>query len=145
MIIGLRKYIKLGREAMKLGKFPWKLSNDIIKKQYEANEQFRAQTNLEMILREIWDFDLFVHKKSINYDDIKSVQTDKRLHRQNYPDLSFSVAEARHTLKRLCSIYTGTVEKPIQLKNCEGKITDGVLKQGQHTRYIMPPRLTDFE
>ena len=50
------------------GLFPWKLNEKAIKKQYEVNEAFRAQSNLEIVMRETFDFDMESHKEPVSYD-----------------------------------------------------------------------------
>jgi hypothetical protein len=136
------------------GKFPWKLSEELIQQQYEANEDMRSQSNLEIVLRELFDFGLFTHSKPIDYKLITNVQSDTKLYKlrdiqaiitQYYPNTTINLAEMKHTLKRLCSKYTRTTNKKIDLPKCTGFIDNGVIKSGQWTKYLMPPRLTDFQ
>jgi hypothetical protein len=116
-----RQYIAEGKKAMMNGLFPWKLSNEAIQKQYEVNEQFRAQTNLEIVMKEVFDFDMEAHKEMIYYDR-PGVQTNDKLLKinevigaikQRYPDIHTNPAELKHLLKRLCGKYTSTTNKRI--------------------------------
>lgn len=144
-----RQYVALGEKAMRNGQFPWKLSNKIIKKQYEANEQFRAQSNLELILRELFDFDMETHSTTIHYDK-PGIQNSPELFkesdimaiiRQSYPQTVVKPNELKHTLKRLCGKYTHTTNNRKHLLNASGYIENGIIRQSQYTRYVMPPRL----
>ena len=148
-----RDYIAKGKKAMMNGIHPWKLQNDTIKLQYEANEEFRAQSNLEIILRETFDFDMKVYKKLVDYDK-GDVQRNKELLKisdiigavkQKYPTLVIKPAELKHLLKRLCGKYTGTINKQKELQFSKGSIKDGIIIQGQWVRYVIPPKLLDFE
>jgi len=147
-----REYIAKGKKALMNGVHPWKLSEETIKLQYKVNEEFRAQSNMEIILRECFDFDMNTHKETINFD--VNVQTDKTLYKigdilgaikQRYPTLQVKPAELKHLLKRLCGGYTGTTNYQRELINYTGFIKDGIVKQGQWTRYVMPPKMTDFD
>ena len=148
-----RQYIDKGKKAMAKGVHPWKLSDEIIKEQYRVNEEFRSQSNLEIILKETFDFEMRVYKSPINYDK-GSIQTNKELMKmsdilgaiqQRYPTLSPKPAELKHLLKRLCGGYTHTTNLRRELLNCTGSIENGIITQGQWTRYAMPPKLTDFD
>ena len=134
------------------GLFPWKLDGKILQKQYRENEAFRAQTNLEIIVREVFDFDMQIHNKPINYDK-GGVQTNKEILKksevigaikQRYPEVVINPAEFTHLMKRLCGKYSDTVNQKKTLKRCQNAyIEDGIVKQGQWTRYVMPPQLID--
>jgi hypothetical protein len=148
-----RHYIDKGKKAMMNGIHPWKLSDEVIKEQYRVNEEFRSQSNLEIILRETFDFDMKTHKQVIKYDT-GGIQTNKELLKmsdilgaiqQRYPTLSPKPAELKHLLKRLCGSYTHTTNLQRELFNCKGFIENGIIKQGQWTRYVVPPKLTDFD
>ena len=147
-----RHYVAKGKKAMMNGVFPWKLSDATIKKQYIENEPFRAQSNAEIILRETFDFDMQTHDKMIKYDSAP-VQTNSLLYGindirgillQRYPSVQIKPAELKHLLKRLCGKYTDTTGKIIQFKQYDGHIKDGIVRQGQWTKYVMPPQLTNF-
>jgi len=148
-----RSYIAKGKKAMINGIHPWKLPEETIRLQYEANEEFRAQSNLEIILRETFDFDMKIYKKPVNYDkgDIQRNQELLKISdiigavKQKYPTLFIKPAELKHLLKRLCGKYTGTTNRQKQLEYSKGNIKNGIIIQGQWIRYAMPPRLTDFE
>ena len=147
-----RQYISEGRKAMMNGIYPWKLSGRVLQKQYLANEKFRSQTNLEIVMRECFDFDMTIHDEPINYDN-GNMQTNNDLLKisditgaikQRYPEIFIKPAELRHTLKRLCGKYTDTVDKKIPLKTCKNAyIEDGIITQTQYVRYVMPPQLID--
>lgn len=148
-----REYIDRGKKAMLEGLHPWKLSDATIQLQYKLNEEFRAQSNLEIIIKEVFDFDMVTHKELVKYDT-GSVQLNKDLCkisdiigaiRQRYPTYQIKPAELKHILKRLCGNYTGTTNKLEHLSRYKGTIKDGIIKQGQWVRYVMPPRITDFE
>jgi len=147
-----RQYITEGKKAMMNGLYPWKLEGKILQKQYIENEMFRSQSNLEIIMREVFDFEMKIHDKPLNYDN-STVQTNPDLLkisqvigalRQRYPDLIIKPAELKHLLKRLCGKYSDTVNQKKPLKSCTNAfIEDGIVKQGQYIRYAMPPQLID--
>ena len=148
-----RDYIAKGKQAMINGLHPWKLTNETIQLQYRINEEFRSQSNLEIILREIYDFDMVTHTKIVDYDVI-NIQANNRLSKmsdiigvikQKHPYLYNKPAELKHLLKRLCGKYTHTTNTNKLLANSGGNINCGIIKQGQFTRYVMPPRKTDFD
>jgi len=148
-----RDYIARGKKAMINGLHPWKLSDATIQLQYKLNEEFRAQTNLEIIIKEAFDFDMLTHNECINYDK-GDIQRNPGLYKMNdiigaikqrYPTYQIKPAELKHILKRLCGGYTHTTNKLKYLDNCKGIIQDGIIKQNQFTRYVMPPRNTDFD
>ncbi len=147
-----RHYVAEGKKAMMNDIHPWTLSDATIKKQYAENEAFRAQSNAEIIIRETFDFDMEIHNTIIDYESTP-VQTSKSLSSisdirgillQRYPQVQIKPAEMKHLLKRLCGKYTDTVGKKIHLKKYNGYIEDGIVKQGQWTKYVMPPMLTNF-
>ena len=135
------------------GIHPWKLSKETIKLQYQKNEAFRSQSNLEIVIKEVFDFDMKIHNEVVDYD-AGSVQTNKNLTKmsdikgaikQRFPELNPKPAELRHLLKRLCGAYTSTTNRQKLLSSCKGHIENGIVMQGQWTRYVMPPQLTDFD
>ena len=148
-----RDYIAKGKKAMMNGIHPWKLPEEIIRLQYDANEEFRAQSNLEIILKETFDFDMKTHEKFVDYDkgDIQRNHELLKISdiigtiRQKYPTIPIKPAELKHLLKRLCGKYTGTSNKQKQLEHSKGNIKNGIITQGQWVRYAMPPKLLDFE
>jgi hypothetical protein len=148
-----RSYIKRGKQALQNGLFPWKLTQKTIEKQYQENEQFRSQSNKEIILRETFDFDMLTHDEVVKYDR-PGIQTNNDLYKlkdvmavmkQTYPEYTFNPAEMKHLLSRLCGKYTNTTNITRELREAAGYIRDGIVHQGQYTRYVMPPKLTDFE
>lgn len=148
-----REFIKKGYEHMARNEHPWKLDKEFIRTQYQENEQFRSLTNLEIMLTEIFDFNMETHKEPLNYNAVTSVQNDERLWKigditgkikQVYPDAQISPTAMRHILKRYCGRYTKTTDKKLILRGCAGHIENGMLMQSQFKRYIMPPVLTDF-
>ena len=148
-----RDFIDKGKKAMCNGIHPWKISDETIRLQYAVNEEFRSQSNLEIILRETFDFGMITHEKVINYDS-GNVQLNTNLSKisgilgavkQRYPSLNIKPAELKHLLKRLCGNYTQTTRKTFKLHNSKGFISSGIVKQGQWTRYVVPPILTDFD
>ena len=148
-----RDFIKRGKEFLAQGIHPWKLQQETINLQYQENEQFRSLTNLEIVLKEVFDFEMHTHKEPYDYNKITSVQTDPNIFKlndiagiikQRYPDSHFTPAELRHVLKRYCGKYTHTTNKTMKLGRSNGSISNGIVKQTQYTRYLMPPILTDF-
>ena len=148
-----RDFIDRGKKAMLNGIHPWKVSDEVIQQQYKVNEEFRGQSNLEIILRETFDFDMKTHTKVVDYEN-GSVQLNKQLSKmsdivgaikQIYPGIDIKPAELKHLLKRLCGNYTGTTNKTKLLEKVKGYISNGIIIQGQWTRYVVPPVLTDFD
>jgi hypothetical protein len=148
-----RDFIDRGKKAMRNGIHPWKVSDEVIQQQYKVNEEFRGQSNLEIILRETFDWDMRTHSTVINYNH-GGVQLNKQLSKmsdiigaikQRYPSLDPKPAELKHLLKRLCGSYTSTTNKAKELHPYTGYIKDGIVRQGQYTRYVVPPVLTDFD
>jgi len=148
-----KEYIAKGKKAMTNGIHPWKLSKETIKLQYKVNEEFRAQSNMEIILRDVFDFDMNFHSKPAEYENI-SIQRNKELSKmseilgaikQRYPTLQIKPAELKHLLKRLCGNYTHTTNRMKPLRRYKGSIENGIITQGQWVKYVMPPKNTDFE
>lgn len=148
-----RHFVSEGFKAMENGIQPWKLSNELIQKQYKINERFRSKSNIEIILNDLFDFGKHTHSDPLRIESISGVQSNDRLCKlrnimgiitQNYPKIKTSPAEMKHVLERLCGKYTHTTNRQVKLTLCKGYVENGVVKQGQYTRYIMPPRLTDF-
>jgi len=148
-----RDYIAKGKKAMVNGVHPWKLTKETIKLQYKVNEEFRAQSNMEIILKDVFDFDMKTHNKVPDYESI-GVQHNKELSKmseilgtikQKYPTLQIKPAELKHLLKRLCGNYTHTTNRMKTLKKYKGTIENGIVTQGQWVKYVMPPKLTDFD
>lgn len=152
-----RHYIKRGKEMMMNGSFPWKMSGELIKDLYQSNEQYRGHNDLEIIIRELFDFD---HEfPGINI--ITNVQLPneekgiwgppalRALINQYTGNRSYKVSDYDRTLKKLCGLYTDTVGKRKDLKT-SGYIEDGVACQGisrnsiKYRRFIMPPRIVDM-
>lgn len=149
-----RGYVKRGSQAMMNNQFPWKPTDELIKLQYQENETNRAKTNLEQALLEVFDFAMDKHTKVRDLQTIKSVQTDKELSsyrsiegalRQRFPYQNINIAELKRLLERLCGRYTSTTNKRIELPGNNSYIHNGICKQGQWTKYLMPPRNTDFD
>ena len=145
-------YVSEGKKALMNGNHSWKLTEATIKLQYLENEQFRSQSNKEIILREIFDFDMTIHKNITAYD-MPGIQNNNALYivknvvgvlKQRYPEVYFAPAEMKHLLLRLCGKYTHTTNKRKTLSNAKGYIENGIIKQGQHVRYVLPPIKTDF-
>jgi len=149
-----RYYVNKGEKAIKEGLYPWKLSDELIQKQYQENEPFRAMTNLEIVMRELFDFDMETHDTPVDYDK-PSIQTNIDLYKekdvvatlmQHYPYKDIKRAELKHVLKRLCGAYTDTVNtrKELKLTKAAGFIKNGIVQERHITRYVMPPIKTDF-
>jgi hypothetical protein len=148
-----RDYISKGKQALMNGQHPWKLSMETIKEQYLENERFRSQSNKEIILREVFDFDMNTHQEVVAYDR-PGIQNSEHLYKmkdiiailkQQYPEVYFSPAEMKHLLKRLCSAYTHTTNQKKLLVHAKGHVENGIVKQSDKLRYVMPPKLTDFD
>ena len=148
-----KHYVSEGKKAIMNGNHPWKLTEATIKLQYLKNEQFRSQSNKEIILREVFDFDMNTHKNITVYD-MPGIQNNNFLYtaksvvsvlKQRYPEVYFAPAEMKHLLLRLCGRYTHTTNQRKILSNTKGHIENGIIKQGQHVRYVLPPIKTDFE
>lgn len=146
-----RHYVTIGKKAMINGLHPWKLTPDVIKLQYLENEAFRSQSNKEIILREIFDFDMEIHKEIPKYD-IPGIQHNHQLLKmkditgtlkQHYPEVYFAPAEMKHLLKRLCGKYTHTTNQHRTLSNAKGHIADGIVRQSGFSLYVMPPVKVD--
>ena len=147
-----RYYITEGKKAMMNGIHPWKLDGKILQKQYRENEAFRSQSNLEIIMREVFDFDMLTHDTPVPYDngniqankDILKISEITGAIKQRYPEAVIRPAELKHLLKRLCGKYSDTVDKKIPLRTSKNAfIQDGIITQTQYTRYNMPPQLID--
>jgi len=147
-----KKYVAEGEIAMRNGVHPWKLDGKILQKQYRENEMFRSQSNLEIVMREVFDFDMQIHDIPVNYDN-GNIQVNNELLKineirgaiqQRYPEINPKPAELKHLLKRLCGKYSDTVNQRKALKTCKNAyIEDGIIKQTQYTRYSMPPQIID--
>jgi len=144
------KYIRKGKELIKQHVFPWKLKQSEINMQYEENERFRAPTELEYIMRELYDFDY----PFPGLDVITSVQTESvwlasrsdiiATIKQKYPSMPIKVPALVNVLEQMCGKYSGTSRTAKHLPNCKGEVSKGVVTQKKYTRYIVPPRNTEF-
>jgi hypothetical protein len=146
-----RELVRRGKELMKKNIYPWKLSQAAIDKQYQENERFRSPNDLEIIIKELYNFEY----EFPGLDVVKSVQTDKTwlssptdisgTIKQRYPSINIKPSALRNTLERLCGKWTHTKRLSREMPSCTGYIQNGVVKQGQWTRYFMPPKLTEFK
>jgi len=146
---GLR-FMKQWQQTGK-GLFPWQLSKSDIGLQYAANEESRAQTDLEIVLRELFNFNAPFPGLKV----ITSVQTDKRWlwkitelrnHIEHEGKLDVSPSYLKNVLLKMCGKWTKTALQAQQLPNTISKATikNGCIKQGQYTRWFMPPRIVEF-
>ena len=123
-------FVKEGAKALKNKQYAWKLSQEDIDLQYQENERFRAPNELELILREVFDFE---HP----YPGLKVVtskQTDNNYLRtrsdiigcikQKYPNIHIKVPALVNTLEQLCGKYTHTIRGSKILPNCSGAISN---------------------
>lgn len=141
---GLRKEYD---EAIATGETPWSLPDLMVTQLSAKNASLKSETNLEILLGEIWDYD---HKFD-RLKDTTNFQHDpmRRLMRETDIFKIISVHEAapniirrtalRHALKRKCSEYTGTLRDDIQIYKPRCIIHNGMAKQGSHYRWVMPP------
>jgi hypothetical protein len=146
-----RELVRRGKELMKKNIYPWKLSQAAIDKQYQENERFRSPNDLEIIIKELYNFEY----EFPGLDVVKSVQTDKTwlssptdisgTIKQRYPSINIKPSALRNTLERLCGKWTHTKRLSREMPSCTGYIQSGVVKQEQWTRYFMPPKLTEFK
>lgn len=144
-------YVKRGKKLLAQNQYPWKLDQDTILLQYEENERFRSSSDLEYLLKELFDFDAPFQ----GLNAITSVQTGKDplysrndiagIIKQRYPSQPIKLSALVNTLEQLCGKYTKTTRQTNKLPICKGTISNGVVKQGQWTKYYMPPRIIDFE
>jgi len=145
-----RSYVERGKELLKAKKYPWKLSQANINMQYQENERFRAPTELEYVLKELYDFDY----EFPGLEVIKSVQSDNTwlssrndvigTIKQKYPSMPVKIPALVNVLEQLCGKFTSTSRTSRDLPNCKGTISKGIVKQAKYTKYVMPPKLTDF-
>jgi hypothetical protein len=145
-----REYVRLGKKAMAKGKYPWKLSQEVINLQYQVNEGHRAKSNLEQYFEEVYEIDTDLSDK---LPEIKSVQTSPHLFRlkdimsriqTEFPRCQSSIAEFKHVAARISAKVSGTENVNTKLPNCAGFVKNGVFTQGQHSMYMMPPIKTSF-
>jgi hypothetical protein len=146
-----RELVRRGKELMKKNIYPWKLSQEDIDTQYQENERFRAPNDLEIIIKELYDFEY----EFPGLEVIKSVQTDTTwlssstdisgTIKQRYPSINIKPSALRNTLERLCGKWTRTKRLSREMPSCAGHIQSGVVKQKKYTRYFMPPKLTEFK
>jgi hypothetical protein len=132
-----RELVRRGKELMKKNIYPWKLSQAAIDKQYQENERFRSPNDLEIIIKELYNFEY----EFPGLDVVKSVQTDKTwlssptdisgTIKQRYPSINIKPSALRNTLERLCGKWTHTKRLSREMPSCTGYIQSGVVKQGQ--------------
>lgn len=145
------QFVKVGKEAIKKKIYPWKLSQNEIYMQYEENEKFRASSDLEYILKEIYDFDKefpglhMIQTVQSNSEWLQS-RSDVIAHiKQRYPTQPIKVSALENTLKMLCGKYTHTSRDMKEMPNCKAVIHRGVVKQNKYKKFFLPPKTTLFE
>jgi len=139
-----RWFVKTGKEALARGKYLWKAGQSMTDLQYLENEKYRAQSNLEVVFHEI--FDMYAEPGDIG--KITSVQTSEYLMsmaqikhaiKMHDPDIRIKPAELKHLASQVSARYSKTTNKYEELPCCKGTVSNGIFKQGQWTKYMMPP------
>jgi len=143
-----RYFVETGAKALLNKKYLWKVSDDMIKQQYIENEKYRAQSNLEVVMEEVF----FIDNRRGDISKITSVQTSKQLMtmtqikhviKMHEPNIKIKPAEMKHLAARISARYSRTTNVHQELPCCDGTVSNGVFKQTQWTRYMMPPLRAD--
>lgn len=146
-------YVKKGKILLQNQKYPWKLSQAQINLQYQENEKYRSRNDLEIVLREAFDFDIpfdglhTIKRIQGPYEDSRILYTRKDIQGvllQKSPTMRIKPSALSNVLERLCGRYTSTMNRRVDLTACKGTVRNGVAQQKQFKRYIMPPVITDF-
>ena len=148
-----KDYVERGRLLIKQNIFPWKLSQETINIQYQENEKFRAPTDIEVVLLELYDWEYpFPALSSLQIQSVQApnpwlnkVSDIVGTIKQVYPRMYLKSSALKNTLERLCGRYTHTTNITRSMPYCKAFIRNGVVKQGPYIRYIMPPKNADFE
>lgn len=125
---------------------PWLLTQQDIDCVNEQNSGYAAESDLDIMITEIWDFATPMPDEYLN--DIKSIQTSdmeklltfsaiQGIIKSHFSEVPKASA-LKQVLKRKCGKWTGTHNQRIRLKNCHAELVDGMIKQGPHSRWVVP-------
>ena len=127
------------------GQKPWLLDRAHTDRLVIKNVQIKAETNLELYLKEVWDFEAEFELEgvtSFQQDGIKRLLTERQIREvldEMYPRINASPLAIRHALQNLCAEYTRTVSKRVHWPRPKFYIEDGLGIQSQFKRWVMPP------
>lgn len=142
-----RYYVAEGKKAIMNGIYPWKLSDETIKLQYQENERYRSHTDLEIMFREVFDFNIVIDYEAQTPQTHKGLFGIKQIEGillQRYPGQHIKPSALKNELKRICGKYTETVSKRKKLKWANSYIEDGIIHSGQWIKYVLPPIKSEF-
>jgi hypothetical protein len=148
------QFVTKGKMLLENREFPWKLSQDQINLQYRENEKYRSRNDLEIVLREAFNFDSefeglhTIKRIQAPYDETtRKLYTRKDIQGillQKSPTMRVKPSALGNVLERLCGKYTSTINRRKELPACKGTIRNGIVEQKHIRRYVMPPAITDF-
>jgi hypothetical protein len=148
LINDLTKEVK---EAVDAGIIPWLLTQDQLQYQRNLHGLLRSKNSVDVMLEETFDFSGNAGCKTGVLMGVTNVQNDKsgrlmstrqvQIVLSRYQSQAYNVTKPAlmHSLKRLCSKFTGTETKPQVMIKPAGYIEKGEFHQGPHKRWVMPP------
>jgi hypothetical protein len=132
--------------AIDRGEHPWLLPPDDIDLLTKTNAPLKSTNNIELILSEIFDFehefDFLTYVTSFRQDVTFRLLTLAQVHKilLGYDgSLNVKRTALAHSLGRLCSTYTDTVRKDVNLDDPRCRIEKGQAMQSQYKRWVLPP------
>jgi hypothetical protein len=152
----LREVIALYKRGVSKGKTPWLLSQKELEFQKKAHFKIRTLTDLDLMLTELFDFTVPIKymtgmKKNSFYILGVNGRSSPRLLTTKEIKAKLELINSKeikrtalmNTLKRVCSNYSESSGKKIQMDRPTGYITNGQLIQGPHKYWVLPDERVD--
>jgi len=152
-----QELIAIHKAAIAKGTTPWLLTEEELQTQLVLHSNVKVKSDYDMLLAELFDT-----SQELEYSDvgerkligIASVQTDKSgrllttkaisdMLDQYAPNTRIKRTALVHALERFCGKYTDTSREPKKLSIPSATITKGLIQQGPHKKWVMPPISAD--
>jgi hypothetical protein len=138
--------------GLKSNQTPWLLTEEQLSYQSDLHRDLRAKTGIDMMLNEVWDFNVEVPLKDGGaIPNVKSVQNDKTgrlltttevkntLIKAGFNSFDLKLPALTKSLERMCGSYTGTLRRPIELERPRCRVVRGRAEQHQYKKWVLPP------
>lgn len=147
--------------GLRTGDTPWLLSNEQLLYQSQLHNNIRAEGGLDIILKEVFDFDepleFLGHQDAYIIPGVRAIQVDKTGRMLTIRDIKrkldelgqeshFNQAYYKNALERLCGAYTGTLHtrKTCETPSCV--IYRGLaIQNNKYRKWVMPPIRAEYE
>jgi hypothetical protein len=130
-------------------KAPWLLTEEELDHQALLHQELNSKTELEYELLDMFDFEsvftpMLYHDPIIylKNNDLIMKAKDVRAYVSQYSPNMIKLSALRHTLQKLCSMYTNTVRVDKVINNPKTRLVihKGVISYGSAKYYVMPPK-----